>query len=109
VAVADVPGEAQEMGGVIGFDGVEDFLRGEDFEQAAVIELQRAFVVKGDSIGEIDEDFGAVLAGQQLSAEAPFVMGKGDAVYGGATAMMGGQMGDGTKHGGGESLNHCVT
>jgi hypothetical protein len=108
MAIADVPGEAQQVGGVFSGDGIEDFLCRQDFDQPAVFEGQRALMVEGYGVGEIDEDFGAVPTREQFAAQAAFVMSQRDAVHGGATAMVGGQVGDGSKHGGGGFLDHWV-
>ena len=98
MTVADVPGEADQMIGVAGADFVEQFGGGDDFNQAAVIELDGAMVVEGNGLGEIEHDFLAMLQPQQLAAEAALVVFEHDTVEREALAVFGGEMGDGTQH-----------
>jgi hypothetical protein len=70
VAVAEVPGDADEFGIGVGVDFGEGFRTGADFYDGAGIELQAVAVAQAGGLGEIEEE---ILAGFGFQDDAAAV------------------------------------
>ncbi len=98
VAIADMPGEAEQVALVLAADLVEQFLGGDDFHQPSVLELEDLSVLQRRGLGKVEQDFVAMDQPQEFAANPTFVMFEHDQIIGNALAMIGRQDGDDTLH-----------
>ncbi|MNL49506.1 hypothetical protein D3C87_1724450 [compost metagenome] len=98
VAIADMPGEADQMGGVAAANLIEQFFGGDDFHQAPIFELQGAAMFEGDGLGEIHHDLIAMHQAQQLAAQTALIVFEGDQVEGNALPVIGRKKGNDAQH-----------
>src|SRR5690606_8737129 len=73
VPVADMPGEADEMGPIAAGDFIERLARGLDADAAAIAQMQRIAIGQRYGRGEIDKDVLARRQAESLAAKTPFV------------------------------------
>lgn len=71
VPVADVPGQLREMGRIAGSHFQKLFVSSDDFHQPSVLEDKAVTVFKLHGLGQIDQQFIAMLEYDQLAAQMP--------------------------------------
>ena len=98
VAIADVPGKADEMSDRPGANLIKQFVGGDDFHQSPILQLQDAAVGQGHSLGEIHHHFSTMLEHQQLAPQAALVMLEDDDIERNTLAVFRRQDGYGTQH-----------
>src|SRR6185312_8421150 len=97
MAIADMPSQANEMGGVAGADFVEQFLGGDDADETAVFEFEGAAVLQGQRLGEIEQDFVAAPETQQFAPKATFAVFKSHGIVRDAPVVVGRKDGQGAQ------------
>ena len=80
MAVAEVPGDADQRGGVGGADLGERFGRGDDLDDAAVLELQPVASAQHHRLGQIEQEVEAAHAGHRQAAPIALVVVEHDRI-----------------------------
>ncbi len=99
VAIAEVPGDARQRGGVGGADFGERFGRGDDFDDAAVLQLQPVAGAQHHRFGQIEQEAEPAHAGHGDAAAVALVIIEHHRVGGLARPGAGGNDGMSVQHG----------
>ena len=98
VAIAEMPGDADQMGGVARTDLGQRFGRRPHRDDAAVLQHQAVAVAKRRRFRQVEQEFETALAGHRQPAAMAVVMVENHRVGGGAGPMAGGQDLRGADH-----------
>ncbi len=80
MAIAEMPGDARQVGGGRWADFHQRFWGGMDLDDTAVLQAKAVAVLKAGDAGEIDKKGGAAGTGQGLPASATVFEVEGDAI-----------------------------
>lgn len=96
--VAQMPGEAQQMGAVLAADLDQRFRRCLDGNDAAILQQQAVAMLQRDGAGQIEQELGPAFRGHGDAAPVPRIEIKHDGVGRGLRPKSGGIDGNGAGH-----------